>query len=847
MHSGSSDLTLRGGVVGVVGLRRLLVPAAVTVAVTFLSYGLVMRGFRTAAPSAVAPLGVQPAAGSRASAVPTSLAQAASLAVGSSDRSFWPSARGARVVASAAGIRSTFSPAGLTVSTAQGFVTLSTGHLIEPAGHGVLTPTHKSVARNEVRYAAGSLAETYRTGPMGVEQSFVIQRRPLGDSGTLEVAMRVGGDLIARSSGTGVVFSTRSGNTAVRYTNLSAVDANGHRLHAEIAARGHTLDLRVADAHAEFPVRIDPFILQGAPLNSGDEAAAGLFGFSVALSSDGTTAVIGGPDGSADGGAWFFTRTGTTWSQQGAVQRPGGQGFGWSVALSADGNIALIGAFESSVVYWYTRTGGVWSQQQETAVGAPDFGYSVGLSADGNTAVAGGPGGFGAEGAVYVFTKGATYWELAATLTGGAEESGEGQLGQSVAVSSNGETVLAGAPLDGPGRTGAVWVFRRAGSVWQQQGPILTGPEEPGAKEFGTALAVAGDGGSALISDHSATAGAEKVWAVVHASLGWARSAQFPGYTAFEGSRTNIALSAHGNTAVIGPDIYSDGPAGWSAPEIIEGTEGAESSFGFADAISSTANTVLVGGVSGDSDHGAAWAFGRAIEPPELGRCAKSTASQEGHKKVYHGAYTSASCTTASPTHTGKFEWLPGAESNSFTTSLDGGKATLETSNRTKTTCNTEHGSGEYTETSRVYGVTLTFTGCEQQGTVCTTPGLAPGELSTEPLEGVVGWLNRPRHKLALDLYTKAGATPIAQFECAGHGTTILTGSVIAPLTSDKMASTNAISYVAARGHQHVTHLENEPPDTLSATTNHGPAEPVGLAARLSLNNAEPLEINAVN
>jgi hypothetical protein len=845
MHSGSSDLTLRAGVAGVIGVRRLLVAAALAIAVTFLFSGLVVHERRTAAPSAVAPLRVQPAAGSRASAMPTSLAQAASLAVGSADRSFWPTTHGALVVASAAGIHSTFSAVGLTVVAARGLLTMSTGHLIQPAERDALASTHKSVVRNEVRYAAGSLTETYRTGPMGVEQGFVIRRQPSGDNATLDVSMRVGGDLIARRSGNGVVFSTRSGDTAVRYTNLSAVDASGRKLHAEIKVRGHTLDLQVADAHAEFPVTIDPFLLQGAPLNSDDEAAAGLFGFSVALSSDGTTAVVGGPDGSADGGAWFFTRTGTTWSQQGPVQRPGGHGFGWSVALSAAGNIALIGAFESSTVYWYTRAGGVWSEQQSTSVGAPDFGFSVALSADGNTAVAGGPGGFGGEGTVCVFTKGATYWELAATLSGGAEEDGEGQLGQSVAISSNGATVLAGAPLDGPGRAGAVWVFQRAGSVWQQQGPILTGPEEPGAKEFGTALAIAGDGNSALISDHSATSGAEKVWSVVNSSLGWTRSAQFPGYSSFEGSRTNIALSAHGNTAVIGADIYSDGPAGWSGPQIIEGTEGAESSFGYADAISSTANTVLVGGVSGDSDHGAAWAFGRAIEPPELGRCAKVTASQEGHKKVYHGAFTSASCTSVSPTHTGKFEWMPGAESNSFTTSLGGSNATLETS-RTKTTCDAEHGSGEYTEASRVYGMTLTFTGCERQGTPCTTPGLALGELSTEPLEGVIGWLNSSAHKLALDLFTRASATPIARFECAGDGTTTLTGSVIAPFTSDKMTSTISINYAAAHGNQHLKHLEDQPPDTLSATTNDGPAEPAGLNARLSLDNAEPLELNAV-
>jgi len=41
-------------------------------------------------------------------------------------------------------------------------------------------------------------------------------------------------------------------------------------------------------------------------------------GFSVALSADGNTALIGGPDDGTAGAAWVFTRANSTWTQQGA-------------------------------------------------------------------------------------------------------------------------------------------------------------------------------------------------------------------------------------------------------------------------------------------------------------------------------------------------------------------------------------------------------------------------------------------------------------------------------------------------------------------------------------------------
>jgi uncharacterized protein (TIGR03437 family) len=138
---------------------------------------------------------------------------------------------------------------------------------------------------------------------------------------------------------------------------------------------------------------------------------------SVALSGDGNTAIVGGwGDNGNVGAAWTYTRSGGGWSQQGdklvgtgAVGRPWQ---GYSVALSGDGNTAIVGAPADSpavgAVWVYTRSGGVWSQQGDKlvgtgAVGSASQGQSVALSGDGNTAIVGGDGDNGNFGAAWVF------------------------------------------------------------------------------------------------------------------------------------------------------------------------------------------------------------------------------------------------------------------------------------------------------------------------------------------------------------------------------------------------------------------------------------------------------------
>ena len=89
---------------------------------------------------------------------------------------------------------------------------------------------------------------------------------------------------------------------------------------------------------------------QGAKLVGTGASGPARQGFSVAVSADGSTAVVGGPvDNTVTGAAWVFTRVAGAWTQQGAklvgtgASGPARQGF--SVAVSADGNTAVVGGF----------------------------------------------------------------------------------------------------------------------------------------------------------------------------------------------------------------------------------------------------------------------------------------------------------------------------------------------------------------------------------------------------------------------------------------------------------------------------------------------------------------------
>jgi hypothetical protein len=97
-------------------------------------------------------------------------------------------------------------------------------------------------------------------------------------------------------------------------------------------------------AEAQFTQQSPKLVGTGASGNAGQ-------GVSVSLSSDGNTAIVGGPnDNSQTGAAWVFTRSAGAWNQQGlklvgtgAITCCDIPGQGSSVSLSSDGNTAIVG------------------------------------------------------------------------------------------------------------------------------------------------------------------------------------------------------------------------------------------------------------------------------------------------------------------------------------------------------------------------------------------------------------------------------------------------------------------------------------------------------------------------
>jgi hypothetical protein len=207
---------------------------------------------------------------------------------------------------------------------------------------GALGGARGHARANRVTFDRGDVREWYAAGPLGIEQGFTVRRRPLQGRGHLTLALRLRGSIRALASESVLRFATPSGRVWLRYGGLSALDRSGRPLPASLELRGDRLVVSVDDRRARYPVRIDPLIQQGAKLTANDEDTAGQFGGSVALSADGNTALIGGPDdGFSDvgplGAAWVFTRsTFGVWTQQGpkltASDESGNAEFGSSVA-----------------------------------------------------------------------------------------------------------------------------------------------------------------------------------------------------------------------------------------------------------------------------------------------------------------------------------------------------------------------------------------------------------------------------------------------------------------------------------------------------------------------------------
>ncbi|MES1186745.1 MAG: hypothetical protein ABUL60_23225 [Myxococcales bacterium] len=233
----------------------------------------------------------------------------------------------------------------------------------------------------------------------------------------------------------------------------------------------------------------------GPELVGSDVVAGDGFGNAVAISGD--TAIVGAPT-KGTGAAYIFVRAGDAWTQQRKVASPASsQAFGVAVAL--DGDTALVGDkgtdHAKGLVWVLVRAKAKWSVQQRIqpdGIQAKDmFGGAVSISGD--TAIASSVLFSDLErGAAYVFTRSAGVWTQQQRLI----PSDDGQnhvFGWTVCV--RGDRALVTAPNEALGeeRPGAAYLFTRYAGVWTEQQKLT--PDvlpEPAIQDsgFGTAVAL---------------------------------------------------------------------------------------------------------------------------------------------------------------------------------------------------------------------------------------------------------------------------------------------------------------------------------------------------------------------
>ena len=425
---------------------------------------------------------------------------------------------------------------------------------------------------------------TYASGAVYV---FIRQ----GDSWTQQAYVKASNPGQSDHFGSSVTLS-RDGNTmavAAHWESSAATGINGNQQDNTLPQAGAVyVFTRTGSSWTQ-----QAYVKASNTGRAGEGGDGDQFGFSIALSGDGSTLAVGAitedsaaqqfngnqNDDSAQsaGAVYVFSRTGNTWAQQAYVKgsnTEAGDLLGFAVALSADGNTLAATAFDedgggrtidpphdnrainSGALYVFTRQNGGWSQQAyikgargETSDG---FGFATAISEDGNTVAVGvgdeacltpgvdppgcaddAPPMRGANiwvGAAYVFARnGATWTEQAFIKASNARP--YNNFGVRLALSGDGSTLAVTAYLeDGAGQgvrppmiqqflqpaylnpwreqlnqaeeSGAVYVYTRSGSMWTA-GAYVKGSNTEAGDEFGSAVALSGNGRMMVVGAHS--------------------------------------------------------------------------------------------------------------------------------------------------------------------------------------------------------------------------------------------------------------------------------------------------------------------------------------------------------
>ena len=240
------------------------------------------------------------------------------------------------------------------------------------------------------------------------------------------------------------------------------------------------------------------------------ESLSSQFGFSVALNSSGSIAVIGAPfhtETVASNGAVYIV-TGDNFNWQKSKKILGNSedyGFGWSVDINKQGNIIAVGAprnvfSNAGTAYIFTGSGIDWVQTDIfTGEQAGDeFGYSLSLSPSGDLIAIGAPKHSNFYGTTYIYTGTPNNFEFFEKIDNQISDS---NFGSSIDVFGSGQKLIIGGPNDSTlnlqGGEIRLYEFSLFTGLTQTQKIIGNTPNS--SHNFGESISISDDGRVLLI------------------------------------------------------------------------------------------------------------------------------------------------------------------------------------------------------------------------------------------------------------------------------------------------------------------------------------------------------------
>jgi hypothetical protein len=233
------------------------------------------------------------------------------------------------------------------------------------------------------------------------------------------------------------------------------------------------------------------------------------FGDSISMDAAGDTIAVGilGAHGFI-GRVQLFQRNDSRWQR--VDLRPAGtdqQDFGQAVALSTDGSTVVVGAntFKSGVgaAYVFQNDGAGWQRvarlKAKPQVAGANFGNAVAVNTDGSTVAVGAV--YEGSGAAYVFTEDAGAWQQTSRLA----ETGSQQYGSAVSLDGRGTTVIVGAEASQV--TGTAYLYSFDGSAWTLQATLT--PDGQDQAFFGVSAGLDANGDTGLVGASSDDDGVE--------------------------------------------------------------------------------------------------------------------------------------------------------------------------------------------------------------------------------------------------------------------------------------------------------------------------------------------------